>query len=168
MEYLTPRLLPGALLSHDLMQAATCEPESEDERDSPEPSLFKAVDMLIKGMEVPLPHSYSFRDKDGIERSRARVRWWDDHATTYRKAAMLDARTRDQLPESPLASRLLACQAADKPTFFGHYSFKGTPELLSERIACVDYGAGHGGCLCAYRWDSESSLDASHFCLQRT
>jgi len=135
IEYLTARLLPGALLSVDLMQAATCEPAGADEKDTPEPTLFKAVDMILKGMEVPLPLGSSFRDKDGIERTRARVRWWDDDATTYRKAALLESRMHDQLPELPIPSHLLRSHATDKPIFFGHYSLKGAPDLLSERIA---------------------------------
>ena len=163
MEYLSPRLLPAALLSEELIQAASDEPKAEEERDSPEPSMFKAVDMLLKGMEVPLPDGRSFKDKDGIERTRARVRWWDDEAITYRQAANLAETLREQLPELPIPSHLRNCQITDKPTFIGHYSLPGPPEPLTPQIACVDYGAGHNGPLCAYRWDGETTLDVSHF-----
>ena len=165
MEYAVPRLLPGALLSADLMQAATDEPEVKDEKDSPEPSLFKAVDMLIKGMEVPLPKGYCFTDKDGITRTRARVRWWDNEATTYRQAALLGDGLSEQLPDLPIPLHMRSCQVPDRPLFIGHYSLGGNPVLLSDQIACVDYGAGHNGALCAYRWKGEGTLTARHFCL---
>jgi hypothetical protein len=147
------------------MQAATDEPEVKDEKDSPEPSLFKAVDMLIKGMEVQLPEGYSFTDKDGITRTRARVRWWDNEAITYRQAALLGDGLCEQLPDLPIPMHLRSCQVTEKPVFIGHYSLGGSPELLTDQIACVDYGAGHSGPLCAYRWDGETTLDTKKFCL---
>ena len=70
MDYLAPTLLSGQRPSVELIAAATREPEDESEKDSPEPSIFKAVELLTKGMEIPLPNGYSFRDKYEIERSR--------------------------------------------------------------------------------------------------
>jgi len=40
------------------MVAATREPESDEEKDSPQMSIFKAVEMLTKGLEIPLPPGY--------------------------------------------------------------------------------------------------------------
>ena len=121
--------------------------------------------MLLKGMEVPLPKGCTFKDKSGIKRTRARVRWWDIKSTNYRNATLLDSSLREQLPETPLPVHLPTCTVADKPMFIGHYSLTEPPEPLSSQIACVDYGAGHNGPLCAYRWDGETNLDADHFCL---
>lgn len=168
IEYLGSRLLPGARLSAELMQVATKEPESEDERDSPEPSVFKAVEMLLKGMEVTLPGGRSFNDKSGLPRLRARVRWWTSGPATYRRAILLENSLREELPDLPIPQELPTCQVTEKPTFFGHYSFAGPPRLLLPQIACVDYGAGHHGPLCAYRWDGETTLTANHFCLAQT
>ena len=39
----------------------------------------------------------------------------------------------------------------------------GTPTILSPKVACVDYSAGKGGALVAYRWDGESNLDSRNF-----
>jgi hypothetical protein len=167
MEYLVPRLLPGALLSIDLMHAAAHEPQRDEEKDSPEPSMFRAVDMLLKGMEVPLPDGCAFKDKSGIKRTRARVRWWDIKSTNYRNATLLESSLCEQLPETALPVRLPTCQVVDKPIFIGHYSLTGPPEPLTSQIACVDYGAGHNGSLCAYRWDGESTLDVDRFCWVR-
>jgi len=46
-----------------------------------------------------------------------------------------------------------------KPVFVGHYWLTGTPELLSNKVACVDYSVAKGGKLVAYRWDGEPTLD---------
>jgi hypothetical protein len=50
-----------------------------------------------------------------------------------------------------------------KPVFFGHYWLTGTPSLQSQRHACVDYSAGKGGPLVAYRYESEPDLSPERF-----
>ena len=168
LEYLVPRLLPGGHLSRELMLAATHEPDLESGENPFEPSIFNAVGMILKGLEVPLPMEYDFDDKDGLRRSRARVRWWAEGPISYRKGILLESRLLARLPDIFIPRELPTCDVTGKPIFFGHYSFTGLPEPLSPRLACVDYGAGHQGPLCAYRWEGESALDASHFCLVRT
>lgn len=50
------------------------------------------------------------------------------------------------------------------PVFFGHYALKDkTPALIRPNIACLDYGTGKGGFLCAYRWDGEQTLAPAKF-----
>jgi hypothetical protein len=53
--------------------------------------------------------------------------------------------------------------ATDKPTFFGHYWMEGKPALQSDTAVCVDYSAGRGGPLVAYRWDQGAPLATAHF-----
>jgi hypothetical protein len=164
MQYLSPLLLPGQRLNKELMAEATREPESDAEKDTPEPSPFKAVEMLTKGLEIPLPSGYSFKDKYEIERSRVRVRWWDHDATTYRKAAIVEDDLRDRLPVVPIPPLARVGFPTDKPIFIGHYWLTGSPAPLSEHVVCVDYSAGKGGPLCAYQWQRYTLLDASSFC----
>ena len=38
---------------------------------------FKAVETLLKNPERKLPGGASFLDKEGSERTEARLRWWD-------------------------------------------------------------------------------------------
>lgn len=164
MNFLAPALLPGQTLGAELMSAATREPQDESEKDSPEPSIFKAVEMLIKGVEIPLPNGCSFLDKYGIERRRVRVRWWDREANSYQNAAFIDEGLRDQLPKTAIPTGATVGFPTDKPLFIGHYWLTGEPTLLSNNVVCVDYSAGKGGPLCAYRWDGDSQLRPSQFC----
>ena len=162
MAWLAPHLHQGRYLTRDLILAATTEPEHETEKDDATPSIFKAVEALTKGIEVPLPHGHAFLDKDDRRRTRVRLRWWDDQATTFRTAAMLPAEERAALPDTPIPAhaRLGAVQA---PVFFGHYWLVGDITLQSPRCACVDYSAGKGGSLVAYRFDGETELSAEKF-----
>ena len=40
---------------------------------------------------------------------------------------------------------------------------KGEPGLQSDAAVCVDYSAGKGGPLVAYRWDQGAPLAANQF-----
>ena len=48
------------------------------------------------------------------------------------------------------------------PVIHGHYWRTGTPAILTPTVACVDYSAGKGGDLVAYRWSGESVLRDDH------
>ena len=162
MAWLAPHLHMGKYLTRTLMVAATDEPEDESEKDNANPSIFKAVECLTKGIEVPLPAGHQFHDKDGHVRNRVRVRWWDEGAITFRTAAMLLPEERESLPDCPLPVYARVANPS-KPVFFGHYWLTGIPSLQTSRAACVDYSAGNGGPLVAYRFDSEPDLIPEHF-----
>jgi hypothetical protein len=163
MDFLTPHLSIGTRIPLALMLDATKEPEDMAEKDSADPSIFKAVEAMCKGIEIPLPHGHSFTDKYGIERRRVRVRWWATSASTYREAAMLSEIELKALPDLPIPEHARLNIPLDKPLFFGHYWMTGTPSVLSDKVACVDYSAGKGDPLVAYQWDGEATLDKAKF-----
>lgn len=159
MDFLAEHLTPDGRLTESVMVQATREPDDEAEKDTPEPTIFKAVEALLKGVEVQLPAPHVFRDKDGHERNRVRVRWWDNEARDFRRAAMLPVEERTAFPEDPVPSHALIGHDGGKPVFVGHYWLTGTPTLLSNKVACLDYSIAKGGKLVAYRWDGEPTLD---------
>lgn len=163
IEYLTPRLAEGNRLTRELMLEAAREPDDEREKDEPGATVFKSVEALTKGIEIPLPGQHRFSDKDGHERRRVRTRWWDLAATTYRTAAMADDALRRALPDGPIPVHALVDVPSDKPTFIGHYWLTGTPTLLWDTVACIDYSVAKGGKLVAYRWQGEPMLDVKNF-----
>lgn len=121
-----------------------------------------AIETLLKGEEVALPNGFDFTDGDGNTRREIRTKWWDPRLTTYRTACVgLDP---NLLPDQEIADRR-SIPAPDRPTFIGHYWLHPTSEFAprSDRIACVDYSAGKGGPLVAYRFDGEVSLSANKF-----
>jgi hypothetical protein len=153
MDWLRPRLGPGHTLDRDLVAAA-----SRSDRDE-----FTKVEALTKGLEAPLPDGHAYHDKDGIERRRVRVRWWDEEATSIRELALLDDARRAQLPDVAPEDYERPADADPRPVFFGHYWMTGAPKLLAPTVACVDYSAAKGGDLVAYRWEGEATLDAARF-----
>ena len=51
--------------------------------------LFIPIDEVLKGRELSVP-SWSFRDKDGNERSEIRIKWWvNPVGMNYRQLSIL-------------------------------------------------------------------------------
>jgi hypothetical protein len=117
------------------------------------------VENLCKGPEVELPSGYSFVDKDGHHRDRARFRWWDIKDSTYESACEVPHGV--PLPNMPIRNPPVAGYNHDVPVLFGHYWRQWPKHDLNERAACIDYSAVNGGPLVAYRWSGEKSLDLS-------
>ena len=163
MDWLAPELTSDRRLPDQLLEPATREPDDETEKDTQDPSAFKAAEALTKGIEMQLPRGLWYFDKDGQKRYRARVQWWNVNAETYRQIAHLDDELRDRLPEDPVPAHARIAVPTDKPIFFGHYWMTEQPLPFSPTLACVDYSAAKGGPLVAYRWDGETNLTAGHF-----
>lgn len=119
---------------------------------------YAATEILLKGPEMTLPGGLSYRDAQGIVRTRTRTRWWDEAAVTIR-AACVEASVADLLGEDPLPEEAVIALDASKPVLFGHYWLRGVPHLLSPERACLDFSVAKGGVLCAYRYDGEARLD---------
>lgn len=149
MATLAPWLGPSQTLTPALVEAASRKGSAA----------YEAVEALCKGLEIDLPPPVTFTDKEGTVRTRTRVRWWDEQATTYRQAALIGPAAAEQLPDTPIpaSSRVVYDQA--KPVFFGHYWFTGDLAVLSPKACCVDYSAARDAHpLVAYRWDGEPDL----------
>lgn len=123
-----------------------------------------AIHTLLNGKEIALRNGRSFRDKDGMERHRIRVRWWDHGATTCRDAYLGPESARTHIPEDEIYGEHLVDYTHDgAPVFLGHYWLEGNPEPLAPNIACLDYSVARpGGRLVAYRWQGEKSLTVEH------
>ncbi len=126
---------------------------------------YEAIETLLKGKEVPLGFGSSFYDKDGNKRNHIRIRWWDQNATTYKKAFIGPETALTHIPDDEIGGHhLVDYSHSEKPLFIGHYWLHGEPEILCYNISCVDYSVAkcHGR-LAAYRWDGERQLSNDKF-----
>jgi Calcineurin-like phosphoesterase len=119
---------------------------------------YRAVETLCKGLEIDLPDGASFHDKDGHSRHSARIKWWNKDFSSLRNSAIAPKSVLDDMPGISLDRGDAPNPYAGPPVFFGHYWLKGPQQVMSENCACVDYSAGAGGPLVAYRWNGESRL----------
>lgn len=127
----------------------------------------RAVEVLLKGIEIPLPAGTSYRDKDGARRNKTRVRWWIDPANASSKLADIAMPPADRqlrhLSVQPGVLAMLPGYHDEHPVFFGHYWFTGRPAPVAPRVACLDYSIAQGGILCAYRFEGDPVLSAERF-----
>jgi len=153
MAQIAPLLDDGRRLGRDLVVGA-------NRRGS---AAHRIVEALLKGIEIDLPTGHGFDDKDGHPRTSVRICWWREAGLTYREVALLDGEARDGLPEIPVPVEAFVNYDGIKPVIFGHYWWSGARAPMSRHVACVDYSAGKGGPLVAYRWEGEPELSAAGF-----
>jgi hypothetical protein len=126
---------------------------------STDSELHSAIEIVLKGIECPLPSGITFRDTLNHERCKARVCWWRDHGGNFQDAVMLPKSDASKLQNQQLPTKYNYCYTDEIPVFFGHYSLAGMPKITSKYAACVDFGVRKKGYLCAYRWSGESLLN---------
>jgi hypothetical protein len=138
--------------------------------------LYEAIEVLLKGPEISLvDHGVpAYWERSGHRRPSARLKWWDDQATTLRALAEPSDTfcTEDghRYPEPPD----IEIEAAERsfgysdgpPVVYGHYWRRGRPEQgrdWTRKTACVDFSAVRGGSLVAYRWSGEGEILLEHY-----
>ncbi|OBI89075.1 metallophosphoesterase [Mycobacterium asiaticum] len=138
--------------------------------------LYTTVEILLKGPEISLTahEQPAYRDKDGHPRANARIRWWDDRATTLREIAEIagnytteDGKPYPTLPDIEVDAKELSFVYTDTvPVFFGHYWRRGKPQRARDwtaHCACVDFSVAKGGEITAYRWSGENTINPGHY-----
>lgn len=134
--------------------------------------LRDAIDKALKGPETRLPQGEEMIDDEGRKRAETRIAWWTRGADAWGDV-VASWPPAHPIPQSPLtaeaqaAIRDAAYPAGAAPVFFGHYWLEGTPWLQAANALCLDYSAGAGGPLVAYRFDPEeergkASLDLAN------
>jgi hypothetical protein len=131
----------------------------------------KAIDAVLKGIEVPLPDPHFFTDHTGTKRNMFRARWWEvpDEATTCRDLVFPACDDILPVPVTPAARSLFSPYPVDAPPVFcGHFFKPAHSPAHPERhnVACLDHSAATGGPLVAYRWKGESRIKPDHYVLQ--
>jgi len=124
---------------------------------------YESISRIINGPEALLPEGCEHRTADGNLRAEFRVKWWLDIDGLNSREAIFPE--DPNIPELPPRNVPMTGYPADvPPTFFGHYAQKKpAPAPIRANLACLDYGTGKGGFLCAYRWDEESAIDPAKF-----
>ena len=123
----------------------------------------ETLSRLVNGPEAWLPEGYMHKTADGTMRGEFRVKWWLDlDGLSSREAIFPEDPMVPDLPPRDVPRTGYPTDAP--PTFFGHYAQKNpVPAPIRANLACLDYGTGKGGFLCAYRWDGEITIDPAKF-----
>ena len=157
LEYVRPQLSTDNSLTEQLLVDASTKKHQA----------YASVETLVKGPEIRLPDCMAFLDKGEHKRRDVRLRWWDDSATTWQSllppgTTIFDGTGEhvDSLPDEPLSDDESKRYTDDVPVIFGHYWFEAPDVPTNPKALCVDYSAGAGKELVAYRFDGETELTA--------
>lgn len=133
---------------------------------------FMAIEVLLKGPDVPIDPGYY--DKDNHFRDLARHAWWkpdpDDPLDRIVVPGGVTADAQGAIPWPPADGGARVGRpfidpypTGAPPVIFGHYWRTGMPTRTSANTACVDYSACKGGPLVAYRWSEGDPLSDDRF-----
>jgi hypothetical protein len=124
---------------------------------------YKAIETLLKGVEIKLAKGITFKDKDGHERDAARVQWWNRHAQRLGEITLPVGIAIGDAADLPLPDFIPIYGKDQRPCFIGHYWLQGNPTPLTHNVACLDYSVAKNGKLVAYRWSGEKTLRKDNF-----
>lgn len=116
---------------------------------------------LTCGLELELPQGHFITDKSGDRHHDVRIADWRDWATEVHQVALVPKGQEKQLEGLAWPANLVLQPVVGAPVFIGHHWFSGQPAIESPKLACLDWSAGKGGALVAYRWDGEDELSNS-------
>jgi hypothetical protein len=139
-------------------------------------TLFEGIETILKNPEINLePYALPrFLDGFGVARNKARARWWDASATSLRDLVDMAPGTLQEngtpypsLPNEPCNEHDRSfAYASQVPVFYGHHWRKWKPKHMDDwtwNTACVDFSAGDGGPLVAYRWNTGDEIDPENY-----
>ena len=173
--------LQTSLTGHNSLTEAGLVRSAQSQAKGPQNREYDAVETLLKGPEIAMGtdpvtgEAIAYQDKEGFRRRKARLRWWDPSAVTIRAAAVIPTRltradgsgrpfTEEDLPDVEIPEDERPNRYEDKvPVIVGHYWETGDFKVYGDYVACIDYSAGKGGPLAAYRWSGEPTLTVKNF-----
>ncbi|MFC3607094.1 metallophosphoesterase [Stutzerimonas tarimensis] len=126
-----------------------------------------ALDRLLRGTDMPLPHGLTVTTDEGFVRTVFRTKFWEEHPKTYADVVfqpdgLPDRAARTRISETE--RRRLFLYGPDEPMLFvGHYWCSGHPGPIRPNLACLDYSAVKRGKLAAYRLGPEKRLEPANF-----
>ncbi|MBV0932274.1 metallophosphoesterase [Marinobacterium weihaiense] len=147
----------GPCIDHDFL----CHSAIEDSFE------WEVMDRLLRGTHLRLPNNEMMVSKDGFRRHFFRTKFWMPDPQYLVDVVFqpdpLPAHLA-RLPITPEQREDLICYGPDeKLLFIGHYWRQGTPEPVTNNIACLDYSAVKFGKMVAYRLDDEPCIRPDKF-----
>lgn len=127
-------------------------------------ALRLARELVLNGPEIELPGGGHFFDHAGKRRTAIRTAWWrGGYATGWADLVFPPGDRLLGLDTKHAAPPPAPFYGTDEPpVIFGHYALRADAKAVqAPNVACVDFGAGKGGALGAYRWDGETVLTES-------
>lgn len=116
--------------------------------------LGQAIDIILRGITVPIPNGLNYLDRFGVQRKKARIRWWEG-AKNKINGSNFFPKSNQLLAESIAIHSQKNGQEYlqnEKPIFFGHYCLPVDEPKVINNVVCIDGCVTCDQVLWAYRF----------------
>ena len=125
----------------------------------------KAVSRILSGIKINIPEDLKLIDRFGIERSKARLKWWMDLSEKPYADCFLSPMKPDIFNRGPAIDELSDLEPyneKDKPVFTGHYCLPPHLPKISGNVVCLDGCVTCDKTLWGYRHQGTENILASN------
>ena len=125
----------------------------------------KAVSRILSGIKINIPEDLRLIDRFGIERSKARLKWWMDLSEKPYADCFLSPMKPDIFNRGPAIDELSDLEpynAKDKPVFTGHYCLPPNLPKIFVNVVCLDGCVTCDKTLWGYRHQGTEKILASN------
>ena len=125
----------------------------------------KAVSRILSGIKINIPEDLKLIDRFGIERSKARLKWWMDLSEKPYADCFLSPMKPDIFNRGPAIDELSDIEPyneKDKPVFTGHYCLPPNLPKISGNVVCLDGCVTCDKTLWGYRHQGTEKIFASN------
>ena len=127
-------------------------------------SLHVSPSIGVVSAEYMIPEEYAWKDKDGHDRTKNRLKWWIESRKSSHGELLFDC--PPELMDKMISENINSIPYSKNapPVFFGHYWLDDTyPVVQAANVICLDYSIAKQGSLVAYRWNGEEQINNRHF-----
>ena len=106
----------------------------------PDSEFKKAIQIILQGIRVPIPPELSYKDRFGIERKRARIRWWEKKRNIL-TGSNIFPRCKKLNQTEFINKGEIECEfyaKDEKAVFFGHYCLPESEPKVITNLVCLD------------------------------
>ena len=106
----------------------------------PDSEFKKAIQNILQGIKVPIPPELSYKDRFGIERKRARIRWWEKKRNIL-TGSNIFPRCKELIQTEFTNKGDIDCEfysQNEKIVFFGHYCLPELEPKIINNLVCLD------------------------------
>lgn len=115
----------------------------------------RAVRAILQGIKIPIPENIKYFDRFGINRKKARIKWWEGNKREYNGTNLLPSNKslENTTFEASAEVQPIVYPKNDRPVFFGHYCLPPEEGKVHENLVCVDGCVTFSKELWAYQYD---------------
>ncbi len=120
-----------------------------------------ATEVILQGIKVRLPANFEYLDRFGIQRKKARIKWWEKPGRRISGANFFPKCIKyyDSFFEYDSKVEREHYDSYEKPVFYGHYCIPPEEEKITDNKICLDGCVSFDKVLWAYKFNRDTKIN---------